>query len=50
MAETNDKRIKKETLWCLPYDTDSVFKPFLKVSFSTFLKNLISNQYFEAYQ
>lgn len=40
----------EETLWCLPYDTDSVFKPFLKIPFSAYLNNLISNQNFPAYQ
>jgi hypothetical protein len=40
----------EETLWCLPYDTDSVFKPFLRIPFSGYLNNLISNQNFPAYQ
>jgi hypothetical protein len=34
----------------LPYDTDSVFKPFLKIAFSTYLNNIISNQHFSDYQ
>lgn len=40
----------EETLWSLPYDSDPVFKPFLKVPFSTYLNNIISNQYFAEYQ
>ncbi len=42
--------MKEECLWCLPYDTDSVFKPFLKIPFSVYLNNLISNEHFPAYQ
>jgi hypothetical protein len=41
---------KENTLWCLPYDTDSVFKPFLKIPFSGYLNHLISNQHFPQYQ
>lgn len=43
-------KMKEECLWCLPYDTDSVFKPFLKIPFSVYLNNLISNEHFPAYQ
>lgn len=46
----NKKLQTEEYLWCLPYDTDSVFKPFLKIPFSAYLNNIISNEYFPAYQ
>ena len=42
--------MKEDVLWCLPYDSDSVFLPFLKISFSTYLNNIISNQYFHLFQ